>query len=345
LQVVASKLQAAGSSVAALASSRLPAENLYAFRQLFNHGLHSRTVACIEEDLTSARPQDLSLEGDLQALKNADCVLVVGADLVKSHQVAGFFIKRNRPAGVTIIVVDPNENEMESVAHYSLRCNPGSDQALLRGVLAGVVNLGFNKNGAKDYDPELINQAAARSGIPAETLVAVSRELGAAQSPVIIYGKGITRSVDGNLEALEELARASGAMLLNPHGKANSVAASRYGLDQHFSTANHDLVYLALGDDFSTPRLQDSLKSAPYLIVQASYADPLTESADVVLPVEMWAEQEGHFVNLEGRLQKVNRALTSLPTVRSNQAVIDAIAAQLQLELDSDWRQALASLN
>jgi formate dehydrogenase major subunit len=59
----------------------------------------------------------------------------------------------------------------------------------------------------------------------------------------------------------------------------------------------------------------------------------------------MWAEQEGHFVNLEGRLQKVNRALTSLPTVRSNQAVIDAIAAQLQLELDSDWRQALASLN
>ena len=345
LAAVGDKLQSANGSIAALASSRLPAEDLYAFKQLFDSGLNSQTVACIEENLTSARPHDASLEGDLEALKKADCVLVVGADLVKSHQVAGFFVKRNRPAGVTIIVVDPNENEMDSVANYMLRSKPGSDLALLRGVLAGVVNLGFNKNGAGDYDPELINQAAAASGIPAETLLAVSRELGVAKSPVIVFGKGITRAADGNLVALEELARACGASLINPLGKANSLAASIFGLDQQFTSAGNHLVYLALGDDFATPRLEENVAGAPFLVVQASYVAPITEQADVVLPVEMWAEQEGHYLNLEGRLQKTTRALEAAPAVRSNQAVFQALANQLQVTLDENWRAQLPSKN
>jgi formate dehydrogenase major subunit len=51
------------------------------------------------------------------------------------------------------------------------------------------------------------------------------------------------------------------------------------------------------------------LEQAPFLVVQASYASELTEQADVVLPVEIWAEQEGHYLNLEGRLQKAVRTL------------------------------------
>lgn len=350
ISTVTSKLETAGGEIAALASSRLTAEDLYAFKALFNRHLSAKTVTSIEENLTSADLSDQKILGDLEDLKNSDCVLVIGADLVKSHQVAGFFVKRNRPKGVTLIVIDPNENETETAAHLVLHPAPGSDQDLLRGLVSGVVNLGFNKNGASDIDPQLIASAAAACGIPAETLLTVSRELGAAKSPVIVFGKGITASGHELLGLLEELAHAAGAVLINPMGKANSLAAQSYGLDKTFDPTGHQLVYLALGDDFPTPRLEKRLakshpKEAPYLVVQASYDSPLVEAADVVLPVEMWAEQEGHYLNLEGRIQSAHRALAPAATVHSNLAVFQSLAAKLGFELDENWREALSIRN
>ncbi len=344
-----------GSGIAALASSRLPAEQLYNFKQLFQNGLGCTTVASIEENLTSTERALSAPTGNLEDLKEADCVLVIGADLVKSHQVAGFFVKRNRPNGVTIILIDPSDNQTESVAHYALKPTPGTDKAVLQGLIAGVINLGFSKNGASaiagSNDPQMIANAAAASGIPAETLVAVSRELGAAQKPVIVFGKGITRSAgnpeESALTELEDLAKITGAVLLNPMGKANSAAAHAYGLDQRFNPAGHSVVFLALGDDYPAPRLLRGLtqsasgKPAPFVIVLASHASEITEIADVVLPVEMWAELNGHYLNLDGRLQEAQPALTPAPLVRSTSVVLEAIASELEITLDDHWADAV----
>ena len=49
------------------------------------------------------------------------CVMVVGADLVKNHQVAGFFIKRNIPNGTKLIVVDPQRNTLDLLAEVTLK--------------------------------------------------------------------------------------------------------------------------------------------------------------------------------------------------------------------------------
>ncbi len=346
LAVVNEKVSAANGNVAALISSRLPAEDLYAFKQLFEHNdtKHQPLVASIEENRTAADLSDRKLAGNLDDLKTADCVLVIGADLVKSHQVAGFFVKRNRPKDLSIILVDPYENETEAVANFSLRPTPGSDSALLRGLIASLVNLGYAP--AKEGQSLDLAGAAQACGIAAETLVAVSHALGSAKKPVIVFGKGITRSADGALQALEELAAAVNAVLINPMGKANSFAAHALHLDKAFNPAGFDLVYLVLGDDFSTPRLekavgQERIEGAPFLVVQASYASPVTEIADVVLPVEMWAEQSGHFLNLEGRLQKSTQVLSPAATIRSNQAVFQTIAKEAGIELDENWRESL----
>jgi formate dehydrogenase major subunit len=355
LNAVSQKLQTSSGNVAALVSSRLPAEDLFAFKQLFGEKLQNKTVASIEENLTSADLSDEKLYGNLDDLKNSDCVLVIGADLVKSHQVAGFFVKRNRIKGVTIIVVDPNENETAAIAQYALRLKAGSDAALMRSLVSSLESLGFSASaipilkGSQPTSASLA-QGAEATGIPAETLVAVSRELGLAKAPVIVFGKGVTGARDGALQSLEELARAAGALLINPMGKANSHAAHAYDLDHTFTPADSALVYLALGDDFPTPRLEKVIlkNSNPtdnhkaYLVVQASHSSPITESADVVLPVEMWAEHEGHYLNLEGRLQKASRVLSPSASVRSNRMVFQAIAKELNVTIGENWREALA---
>ena len=86
-----------------------------------------------------------------------------------------------------------------------------------------------------------------------------------------------------------------------------------------------------------------ALEDVPYVVAQASYESALTDRADLVLPVNIWAEEAGHALNLEGRLQFAEAALTAPEGVRSNMDVLNAVAKQLGVTLNEDWRTALTA--
>jgi formate dehydrogenase major subunit len=361
LQAVVSQLKPIigknGHGVAAVASTRLPAEALYTFKQLFAEKIGSQMVTSVEEGVTTALPGSVAqellqpFEGQLNVLKTADCVLAIGTDLIDNHQVAGFFIKRNLPKGTKLIVVDPNDNDLHDLADFSLRPKKGSDYDLLLGLMAEIGQLGVKRGepaqpvDLSKYRPSEVSRA---TGIPAETIKAVAQLLASAKNPAFVYGKGITRGgFPTVLKALLDLARLVGAldaehsMVLSVKGEANSLAAYQYGLDKTFEAKDQQVVYLALGDDYTSERLIRRIEKVPFKIVQASYVSPATAVADVVLPVEMWAEQEGHYLNLEGRLQEVHRGLNPPEEVRSHVDILEAIAAQLDFSLDPGWRDEL----
>jgi len=327
--------------LAALASTRLPVEALYGFKSLFADHLHSPVVTGIEEGLTSGNIQHTGLDTTLQALEEADCVLVVGADLVRSHQVAGFLIKRSLPDGTTLIVIDPNDNLLGDLAHFHLRPSPGTDAALLQGLMSSLEKFGLDKASALTalLAPE---EASEICGLPVKTIVEAARYLDAAHQPVIVYGKGLTRpNSRAALENLHHLAAMISAKCLNLRGKANSMAAARLGLTQHFQPVGCQAAYLALGDDLPTKRLIQYLEHVPFLAVQASYVSSLTERADVILPVETWSEQEGSFLNVEGRLQWAEAGVPSPDGIRSNLGVIQDLAAALGMVIAENWQDSI----
>jgi NADH dehydrogenase/NADH:ubiquinone oxidoreductase subunit G len=100
-------------------------------------------------------------------------------------------------------------------------------------------------------------------------------------------------------------------------------------------------VYVALGDDEPAQRLVQKLEKASFLVVQASYTSQLTAEADVVLPVGIWSENTGHYLNLEGRLQEAIQALTATEEILSNQAVLEELAKRLGVSLAGDWKDEL----
>ncbi len=120
-----------------------------------------------------------------------------------------------------------------------------------------------------------------------------------AKKPVILSGKTVNSELEV-LRALHDLRRALGeqAVQLSIKGKANSLSAAQYGLEQAFAPAGYAVVYAALGDEKPSQRLLDRLtdQQVPGRPGQLSVS-PLTEMADVVLPVTDWVEQSGHFVN------------------------------------------------
>ncbi len=346
-----------GHGVAALASTRLPLEALYAFKQLFNQKMGSDMVTSIEEGITTTLPgwaaEELGhpFEGKLDVLKTADCVLAIGVDLVTNHQVPGFFIKRNLPKGTKLIVIDPFDNPLHNLADYSLRPKKGSDYDLLLGFIAEITRQGQPKGQPVqpvDLDKYPINSVSHTTGIPVEVIESVCQLLTSAKQPAFVYGKGITRNgFPTVLKALLDLARLVGALdaehsnLISVKGEANSLAAYQYGLNKIFQLNGQPMVYLALGDDTPSQRLMRRLEHQPFLVVQASYLSAATDQADVVLPAEMWAEQEGHYLNLEGRLQPIQRGLIAPEDVRTHTDILEAIAAQLEFSLDEDWQGAL----
>jgi formate dehydrogenase major subunit len=340
--------------VAAIASSRLSAEALALFTQLFSGGLKSEMVTCTEEGMTTAVLNEVAaeegpFEGKLDVLRNADTVFCIGADLARSHMVAGFMVKRALPMGMHLINVSPEPAPLDDLADLSLKNSSGSDLALVLGLQAVIVKEGLGRSpiSIPNMD-EVISRAVQETGIPFDSLALSARILANSISPVFILGKGVTAQRDRKLvEALLDLASLIGAVdgerrgILSVKGEANSVTCAILGLDRQFSLDDQQAVFLALGDDYASKRLVQKLEKAPWLAVQASYLSPLTQKADVVLPVGCWSEQSGHYVNLDGRLQEARKAVVAPSGVRPNTAVFSELAMRMNMPGKEDWLSML----
>jgi len=340
--------------VAAIASTRLPVEALAMFKGLFADKFSSKMVTSLEEGVPTAAVTRFAeengvFEGKLDVLRNADTVLCIGTNIHRSHMVAGFLLKRNLQKGTHLINIAPEISDMDYLANIALKAKPGSDLAIIRGLQAVIVKEGLGRSPLKLSDVEkLIEQAISASGVSLEELTTVAQMLARSISPVILFGKGITAQRDEVLiEELYHLAVLVGAVdgerfgLISVKGEANSLAASLLGLDSAFKLNGEKAVYVAIGDDYASRSLVERVSKAPYLVVQACYESDLTEKADVVLPVTIWSEQEGHYINLDGRTQKSQRAVTPPEGVRDHVSVLDEVAKRANLKVEADWQKSV----
>ncbi len=357
LNVVKEKLQPlAGkkNGVAGLASTRLTAEALNAFNELFKGKFQSDLVTSIEEGVPTAAvakyaEEHENFEGRIDVLRTADAVMCIGANLQNSHMVAGFLFKRNLTKGTRLINIDPEESEIDDIANAVIKPKAGTDLALVRGLQAVIAKEGLERSSLsiKDAD-KVIKSAVAETGVSFDQLSQAARMLANAISPVILFGKGITAQRDAQIvEALHQLAVQVGAVdserngLLSLKGESNSQTAALLGFDQAFAINGHKATYLAICDDYVSKSLVERASKSAYLVVQASYESKLTEKADVILPVTLWAEQEGHYINLDGRTRKAEKAITAPENVRDNLDVLTDLAKRLNLSLDTDWQKAI----
>ena len=87
-----------------------------------------------------------------------------------------------------------------------------------------------------------------------------------------------------------------------------------------------DAAFSQIADD---PDKVAVLRRAKFLAVAARTANALTRAADVVLPAASLAEKEGTFTNVQGRVQRFERAFLPKPTVRAHWELLLLLAVAL----------------
>lgn len=171
---------------------------------------HAPTIAALARAFGSgAMTNSIS---DLE--KESEVIFIIGSNTTETHPVIGMKIKRAVRRGARLIVADPRKIELARSAHLYLQHRPGSDVALLNGIMHVIVNQGLhNKSFIEQYTEgfETLQKnlekytpayTAILTGVPPEKIIAAARLFTSAQKGAIIFAMGITQHTTGTDNAL-----------------------------------------------------------------------------------------------------------------------------------------------
>ncbi len=165
--------------------------------------------------------------GSYQDFDRADAFFVIGANMADCHPILFLrMMDRVRSAGARLIVVDPRRNATADKADLFLQIRPGTDLALLNGLLHLLVANGHTDEEfiaeftegweempafLKDYPPAKV---ASITGIPEADIRQAARWIGEAGEWMSCWTMGLNQSTHGtwNTNALVNLHLATGAL-------------------------------------------------------------------------------------------------------------------------------------
>ena len=162
---------------------------------------------------------------------------------------------------------------------------------------------------------------------------------------VIILGQGALHEADGAavLASVMALAEAGNSKLLVLHTAAGRVGAMDVGAvnaDGMDAISGADVIYNLGADEIE-------IGEGAFVIYQGSHGDRGAHRADVILPGAAYTEEQGLFVNTEGRPQISLRAGFAPGEAKENWAILRALSAEVGAKLPWDnlaqLRQALVA--
>ena len=163
-------------------------------------------------------------------------------------------------------------------------------------------------------------------------------------SPIApLIGKEYAAAVSGASWLFEiETNNPSGVNNFAVKAGANEEVANRLKYSEIGSLGHNTTALVILGDDHLPENLVEKISTINDWVAAASYQSPELESAAVVLPLATSFEQEGHYLNMVGMLQKANAALVPPTGVKTSTELASEFAQKFGAAAQGDWRSILA---
>ena len=180
---------------------------------------HASTVAGLAATFGAG-----AMTNSMEEIGHAKCILAIGTNTTKAHPVIGMGVEEAARNGTKLIVANPREIELVSHANVWLQQNPGSDVALLMGMMRVIVdedlldkafveerceNFDAFRNSLKEFD---LKKVAEITGVPKSKIAEAARIYATDKPSTILYAMGITQHTHGtdNVIAIANLAMLTG---------------------------------------------------------------------------------------------------------------------------------------
>jgi formate dehydrogenase alpha subunit len=237
LSLVAKKLVSYDSDqLAVIASAKCTNEDNYVIQKLARAVLktnnvdhcarlcHAPTVAGLVQSFGSG-----AMTNSIGDIKDSGCILSIGSNTTDSHPVIGFAVKKAAKNGAKLIVVNPRRIPLVRYADIWLRHKPGSDVALLNGIMKVILDEGLEDTayikkrcqGFEELAASLkkvkLSEVATITCVAEEDIIKAARMYATNGTASIFYSMGITQHSHGTDNVI---ATANLSMLCGNIGKA-----------------------------------------------------------------------------------------------------------------------------
>ena len=335
-----------------LASPSATLEELSLFNQLAEGlGVSNIDHRLRQTDFTGQAQQPVMpfLGQTIEELEQANAVLVVGGNLRKDQPIIGHRIRKAAMAGASVMMINPVDYPVTyKLAHKSI-VTPSHMVESLAGVAAALLQ------SKKARAPEAL-QSVIDQTLPNDAEQAMAATLMEADNAIVLLGLdagmhpafSTLRAVAvliGELSGakigfVSDGANSAGACLAGvlPHRTAGGEARATSGLDAAQMIAQPRKNYLTLGiepefDCANGAQALAAMQQAEVVVALTSFVtDTMREYADVLLPINVFAETSGTFVNVEGRWQSFTAASRAPGGSRPGWKVLRVLGNLLDLE-------------
>ena len=165
---------------------------------------HSSTVAGLAGALGSG-----AMTNSLEDLEQAACIFVIGSNTTECHPLVSRRIMRAKARGARLLVADPRHIQLSGLADLAVRHRPGSDVALLNGMMRVILDRGFEAReyiesrteGFEELRAVLaeypLERAEELTGVPAARIAEMAEMYATNRPAALCYAMGITQHSNG----------------------------------------------------------------------------------------------------------------------------------------------------
>jgi len=142
--------------------------------------------------------------------EESNCIFIIGSNTTEQHPVIGIKIRRaKRHRGTKLIVADPRRIDIAKHADLHLQHKPGTDVALLNGLMHVIIREGWEdesfiaertegfeelRKTVEKYTPRVCSEI---TGVPAEAIEEAARIMAENRPGALLYAMGITQHTVG----------------------------------------------------------------------------------------------------------------------------------------------------
>ena len=84
-----------------------------------------------------------AMTNSIEEIRHADCIFIIGSNTTENHPVIALEVKAAIRKGAHLIVADPRRIELADYADLWLSQKPGTDAALINGMIHAIIANGW----------------------------------------------------------------------------------------------------------------------------------------------------------------------------------------------------------